>query len=519
MSRLRPSGILGALVVILAFGCGSNSTKPQVEPEPAPAAPAELLATDATVARISLSWRDRSTSETGFRVERRISGVGEFARVDTVAANVGTYNDRTVQAETTYDYRVIAYRGSVQSEPSPTATVVATTNASPTTPNTPSPSDGVQSIPSDSLVVLRWTSTDADGDQLVYDVYFGANRLALAQVAQGQSTSELAVPISLEDNRTYFWRVLVHDPKGVSRSSRVWSFSTPIDRVEIPEGRFVMGDTGQFVHPGNPVLTRHYDLDAYEVTNQQFANFLNRSLESRQVTIRRGTVWDITGLIPYADLAEESVGGIQYGDVDSSIYFDPQDSVFAVTVGRENFPVVQVSWYGADAFAQSISRRLPTESEWEKAARGISTELGVNVYIDRDTLVVGLGYPYPWGEEPAVDFGNFDGSGDPYENFSRVRATPVGFYDGQVHSGYQTGDGASPYGAYDMAGNVWEWTADWFGLYGDPHSPPRSGSFKVVRGSSFDKGIQSARTWNRSLIAPDVRDRTVGFRTAATLTP
>lgn len=518
MSRLCVWGVV--CLWILAAGCGDDPIPPQVEPVEPPEAPTELLATESAEARITLSWRDRSVTETGFRIERRTDETGEFARVDTVAANVSVFTDRTVQAGTTYQYRVLAYRGTSLSQPSPTVTVGAITNAAPSVPDSPSPEDGSQSIPSDSLVVLRWISQDPNQDPLTFDVFFGSERSNLEQIAMRQSAAEIPVPTPLEDNHTYFWRVIAHDSRGLSRASRVWSFSTPIDRVTVPAGVFVMGDTTTFAHPGNPVpIGSDFDIDVYEVTTQQYANFLNRALELRQIVIRSGTVYDATGRIPYADLRRETVNGVVMGDEDSAISFDRRDSVFVVTEGRENFPMVQVSWFGADAYARSLGRSLPSEAQWEKAARGASTELGTRTFFGQDTVEVGIGYPFPWGDEADDSYGNFGDSGDPFENFSRVKSTPVGFYDGSVQSGYQTRDGSSPYGVHDMAGNVWEWCDDWYDLYRAPHRPPASGNFKVLRGGSYREGVGSAHVWNRSHLDPNIRDRIVGFRTASPKQP
>jgi formylglycine-generating enzyme required for sulfatase activity len=502
--------------ILAAAGCGDDPTPPQVEPETPPEAPTELLATESAEARITLSWRDRSVTETGFRIERRAGEAGEFARVDTVAANVSLFTDRTVQAGTTYQYRVLAYRGNSPSTPSPTVTVDAISNAAPTVPDLPSPDDGSQSIPVDSLVVLRWSSVDPNQDPISFDVFFGSERSDLPQIATRQGAAEIPIPIELEEDHTYFWRVIAHDSRGLSRASRVWSFSTPIDRASVPAGVFVMGDTTIYLHPGNPVeILSDYDIDVHEVTVQHYANFLNRALELRQIVIRGGVVYDATGLIPYADLKRETNNGAPVGDEDSAISFDRRDSVFVVTDGRENFPMVQVSWYGADAYARSLGRRLPTEAQWEKAARGVSSELGTRTFFGQDTVEVGIGYPFPWGAEEDDSYGNFGDSGDPFENFSRVRSTPVGFYDGSVQSGYQTRDGSSPYGAHDMAGNVWEWCDDWYDLYQAPHQAPASGNFKVLRGGSYRESVGSALVWNRSHLDPGMRDRIVGFRTAS----
>lgn len=512
---MRAESCLGVLFLILGIvACSDDSTNPIVAPETPPIAPTELIISDIAPTRVSLGWRDRSTDEIGFEIERRVAGTAEFVRVDTSAANAASFVDRTVAEGTTYDYRVIAYRDALVSQASNVATATAIQNGAPSTPSDEFPPDGASDIAPDSSFALTWESEDPDGDALTYDVYFGTSFASLTAIATGQTQTEVPLPTALEANKSYFWRVVVKDSKGVSRFARNWSFSTVVDRVSVPFGYSIMGDTQDFVHPGNPIISSAFDIDRYEVTNQQYANYLNRALDLDLIVLSAGTVYDPTGRLPYLDLRLETVNGVDRGDIDSAIYFSRSDSAFIVTDGREDFPVIQVSWYGAIAFADFFRRRLPTEAEWEKAARGTDTELGTRTFFRVDTLVVGIGYPYPWGADPDTRRGNFRASGDPFENVSRVRTTPVGFYDGTVRSGYQTADGASFYGVQDMAGNVWEWCDDWYGPYRNPHDPPAVGQFKVVRGASYNQGIGSAITWNRSHLEPATRDRIVGFRTA-----
>ncbi len=146
------------------------------------------------------------------------------------------------------------------------------------------------------------------------------------------------------------------------------------------------------------------------------------------------------------------------------------------TDGRENHPVVCVNWFDADQYASWAEKLLPRETEWEKAARGTDR---------RD---------WPWGN-------NFDERLLNSAESGRKGTTAVDAFPG----------GASPYGACDMAGNVREWTIDWYRPY--PYRGPySSGYLKTIRGSSFmDKGEESrcARRWEN---VPNHRDRMKGFR-------
>ena len=152
-------------------------------------------------------------------------------------------------------------------------------------------------------------------------------------------------------------------------------------------------------------------------------------------------------------------------------------------------PVVWVDWNMADSYCKWAGRSLPTEAQWEKAARGTD------------------GRAYPWGnhwtDKSLLNY-----------NFNVDKTTDVGSYP----------TGASPYGALDMAGNVWQWEADWYGSYysnSPQNNPtgPTSGSTRVVRGGSWQGNSNDTHSAFRSGEFPSAQGPDLGFRCAVRAAP
>jgi len=249
----------------------------------------------------------------------------------------------------------------------------------------------------------------------------------------------------------------------VPQHERVWEKDGSV-MVNVPAGEFLMGskddpDAFDDEHPQHTVYVSEFWIDKTEVTNAQYRKCVEAGVCRAPTTC----YW---GEPTYSDSS------------------------------KADHPVVCVSWQDAKTYCEWAGKRLPTEAEWEKAARGTD------------------GRKYPWGN-------SFDGS---RVNFCDVNCE-FNWKDSNADDGYQRTapvgsypQGASPYGALDMAGNVWEWCQDWYdeGYYAsspqrDPQGPS-SGSYRVVRGGSWFFNVRGVRAPNRLRLGPDGRSYYFGFR-------
>ena len=247
--------------------------------------------------------------------------------------------------------------------------------------------------------------------------------------------------------------------------------------AQVPSGDFAMGcaptDTlcDPDEEPRHDVYLSDYWIDLLEVTNDEYALFLG--------------------------VHGNDCGGVECVDAE-----DPNVQVYEEwgwwwpLAGYEQHPVIEVSWNGARDYCAWRDKRLPTEAEWEKAARGTDGRI------------------FPWGDQEAdcslaIMWDPEDGTG-----CGQSSAWPVGSRE----------DGASPYGLLDMAGNVWEWVSDWYeaeayvGPEVDPEGPDE-GEYKVVRGGGWALSSESHRSSNREAYPVAPGNPLIGFRCASELGP
>ncbi len=340
------------------------------------------------------------------------------------------------------------------------------------------------------LVVVHFDVSDADGDSVVPRLVCSSNdgtTFDLLPIAVSGDINKKMVPGT---GKTITWNAAADWP------GRYWaqvvakvyaSDGTALtgEMVLVPAGNFTMGSTSGNAdeQPQHTVYLDAFTIDKYEVTCPQFQQFMDAGGYTTQAYWSpAGWSWRATN------------------NITAPLYWG--NDTYHNGSGWPGFPVVGVSWYEAEAYANFAGRRLPTEAEWEKAARGTDART------------------YPWGEGIDGTRANYSGSGDHYDNGS----TPVGYYDGTFYHNpdFQTTNSPGPYVAYDQVGNVWEWVHDWYSAtyYGQspPSNPqgPLSGSSRVLRGGSWGDSSAYLRCAQRSYGSPYGRSANGGFRCART---
>jgi len=300
------------------------------------------------------------------------------------------------------------------------------------------------------LALKENTKPCIDGLMLFNEIKLGVKEtMPLFGELKGTHHQEGAVFLFFLKGSFAFGEELNQKAKNIYKNEKgFWEaeFDYEIVVVYIPKGEFTMGsnDGDSDEKPAHKIYLDGYWIGKYEVTFDQYDQYCN----------------------------ENNI-------------IKPDDEGWS----RRKMPVINVSWNDALEYTKWISRkigltfRLPTEAEWEKAARGNN------------------GRKYPWGN-------TFFNNGRACYNQEGTRSKSIGFYTSSV----------SPYGLLDMSGNVWEWCLDWYSEKFYTNSPTRnpngpfSGSKRVARGGSWKDTIESLRCSNRNKASPIARNNALGFR-------
>ena len=399
-----------------------------------------------------------------------------------------TLNRSNLSIGTTYYWKVVAKDSKGATTEGPVWRFTTQGNRAPNTPSNPSPSNNATNQP--ITVTLSWDCSDPDGDTVTYDVYFGTSSNPTAKASTSQSGKTLSKG-NLSAGTTYYWKVVAKDVKGAITEGPVWTFTTQSvptassytpssivpQMVLVEKGSFMMGDTwgggSDAEKPTHKVtFTYNFYIGKYEVTFSEYDAFCKATGRSK-----------------------------------------PSDSGW----GRGSRPVINVSWWDAIAYCNWLSEkeklpkaydkdgnfldkdgrvttdpskvvgyRLPTEAEWEYAARGGKKSRG---------------YKYSGSDNVGDVTWYYSNSGGKTQEVGKKAPNELGIYD--------------------MSGNVWEWCSDWYGNYSSSAQTnpyySTAGSYRVNRGGSWSNSATFTRVANRNSDSPTNAYNSLGFRICRTV--
>jgi formylglycine-generating enzyme required for sulfatase activity len=434
-------------------------------------APTDLSFTKISLSNIQLDWSEAIDGEDGFKIDKKIGDSEWFQSYGSVGENITAWTDTNAEINENIVYRVYSYKGLNFSESISTELIDN---------NIPPPTDLKTSIASETSIKLDWfdNSTGEDGFKIDRKIGLEGDFVNLATVLANTVTW---TDTNLLSGTKYFYKVYTFKSSYFSDFSNIATITT-IDLskfVYIPLGSFDMGQDGVAIPVHRVNLTREFYLGKYEVTQKEW--------------------FDIIGSYPPLDYGLGDTHPIYYMNWYSLLVYcnkrsidenlEPCYKINNLTNPEEWGYIPQSDnpvWNSAECNFNLNGYRLPSEAEWEYAAR----------YND--------GRTYPWGAlTPADSLCN--------NNNQFTSTVEVGSYPA----------GISQLGLCDVAGNVWEWLWDWYDLYQvneqtDPTGPITATTTRILRGGGWGVDNNSIKCAYRENRAPHLPSGSVGFRLART---
>lgn len=479
---MRDQFILPFLFLFLIISCKENSTEPTDSEKPTvailyPGNGAEIKA-DTLYKIIADASDNKGVTKVEFYIDGQNTSSDSSSPYEYNWNTTGLSGDHTIMAKG-YDAANNIGTSSVIS-----VKIKGIANHAPAFPSNPNPlntATGISTSPT-----LNWICSDPDGDALTYDVYFGTSNNPTTTIATNQTATSISRS-GLVNSTTYYWKIVAKDSKGAITTGPEWSFTTysiiSQDLVQVTGGTFTMGsnnanDNG--ASPPHSVTLGSFSIDKYEIAYENWTDVRNWGLTHGYTDLPTGqngyhpngtnnpsTMVNWYDILKWCNARSEKDGLLP-------LYYTDNTQVTVYRTGQLGLAPDAVKW-------TANGYRLPTEAEWEFAARGGISSQG-----------------YTYSGSNIVD--------------------NVAWYSSNSGNATHTvgTKSANELGIYDMSGNVWEWCWDWYGSYSSTaQTDPKgvtSGSYRVLRGGSLDGNSTFVGVAVRNGDVPNLRGDNIGFR-------